>query len=487
MAEQTTQPAPVTDRDDDQLSDDRERQLGTDPDRWDTDGDSITDGSEVDGFHTNPLLKDSDGDGIADQIEIWTHTDPNNPDTDGDGLSDGFEMAVGDHPRVKDLDGNPAERAPIVDGLVREMEKQIGVTEHNVDSDGDGFADWVEAMSGQGDPKVNDMNENFVTSNPSPLERFVDVAQQQIGVKYQFGAEADLKDSAPSAFDSSELVQWAAHRAGVDLPDGSWNQYRALQEEGASISVDHALQTKGALVFGFSSDPLASPDRPERAYVGISLGNGKVLDVSERAGEVREMDPGNYYTHAALVPGFATNLPSGAGQPTLDQMLSPLSPLQPDTDGDGMLDVDERVLDRDPFDPSDGTQQHTTLPAAGDDAAPTFDGPITSPLQVDPTLGTDGHTFDSAPSYDDHAFDDHAFDNHAFDNHAFDNHAFDGDGGYADHGFEPAGDAGTAFGHAAYGDHDAYGDDAYDDGGYDEPGDDDSSYADAPSEAAFEA
>ena len=137
------------------------------------------------------------------------------------------------------------------------------------------------------------------------LDRFIDAARAQIGDTYRFGAEASEDDADPTAFDSSELVEWAAHRAGFhDMPDGSWNQYRYLHEQGAAISVDEALHTKGALVFGFSSDPLESADRPARAYVGISLGNGKILDVSERAGQVREMDPGNFYSYGAKIPEF---------------------------------------------------------------------------------------------------------------------------------------------------------------------------------------
>jgi hypothetical protein len=47
--------------------------------------------------------------------------------------------------------------------------------------------------------------------------------------------------------------------------------------------------------------------------------------------------------------------------------MSPLDPRQPDSDGDGMLDVDERVLGRDPFDPSDGTESPG---ASSDDVDP---------------------------------------------------------------------------------------------------------------------
>ena len=258
--------ASTIDSDEDGLPDAEERRLGTEPGKWDTDGDSIPDGSEVDdlGVKTNPKLADSDGDGLGDQIERWTHTNPTKRDSDGDGMSDGFEVAIGDHPRVRDLRGDPAGNEQRSEDLIVAKEKQMGVTQHNVDTDGDGFADWVEGFSGKGDPKVFDMNENMVQPNPTPLDRFVEVAQLREGVKYKFGAEVDLNDMDPQALDSGELVQWAAHQSGIDIPDGTWKQYRHLKEQGAAISVEDALKTKGALVFGFSSDPLASPDRPAR-------------------------------------------------------------------------------------------------------------------------------------------------------------------------------------------------------------------------------
>jgi len=137
-------------------------------------------------------------------------------------------------------------------------------------------------------------------------DRFVQNARDQVGDPYRYGAHAARDDANPTAWDSSELVEWAAERAGVaDMPDGSWQQYRWLQGQQAAVPVDEALRTRGALVFGFSSDPLVGDVKPDRAYVGISLGDGRVLDVSERAGEVREMDPGGFYTHGAVIPDQA--------------------------------------------------------------------------------------------------------------------------------------------------------------------------------------
>ena len=48
-------------------------------------------------------LADSDGDGLSDVSEVQIYgTDPRNPDTDGDGRSDGMEVLAGTDPRVFD-------------------------------------------------------------------------------------------------------------------------------------------------------------------------------------------------------------------------------------------------------------------------------------------------------------------------------------------------------------------------------------------------
>ena len=214
-------------------------------------------------------------------------------------------------------------------------------------------------------------NPDNLPRNLLDRDRFVQFARDQIGDPYRFGAEARFGELDPTAFDSSELVEWAAHRVGLtDMPDGSWHQYRWLHERGAAVSVEEALQTKGALVFGFSSDPLASPDRPARAYVGISLGDGRVLDVSERAGEVREMDPGGFYNYGAVIPELhgiddgsplddPLGLPGGVGfMPAPDDPVTPVGPVIPAGPVDAVTGADplqpvDPVHPADPGDPLD--------------------------------------------------------------------------------------------------------------------------------------
>ena len=67
------------DADHDGLTYAQETALGTDPRYADTDGDGISDGDEVNVYHTNPLLADTDGDGISDGDEIAAGTDPLDP------------------------------------------------------------------------------------------------------------------------------------------------------------------------------------------------------------------------------------------------------------------------------------------------------------------------------------------------------------------------------------------------------------------------
>ena len=57
------------------------------------------------------------------------------------------------------------------------------------------------------------------------------------------------RSANPASFDCSELTKWAAARAGVTIPDGAAHQYVWLKEQGATMTVQQALQTPGALLF----------------------------------------------------------------------------------------------------------------------------------------------------------------------------------------------------------------------------------------------
>ena len=93
----------TSDFDEDGLDNATEIGLGTRYTLADTDGDSLSDGDEVNTHGTNPLSVDSDNDSLSDPEELATHeTDPNLADTDADGFDDALEIRFGADPNVPD-------------------------------------------------------------------------------------------------------------------------------------------------------------------------------------------------------------------------------------------------------------------------------------------------------------------------------------------------------------------------------------------------
>lgn len=441
---------------------------------------------------------DADDDGLSDDFERQLGTNVNDADTDHDGYVDGLEVGVPFYnPRVKEGEDLDAETAGLKDTAIREWEAERGLA-HNADSDDDGVADWVERY---GLEKVPNLTPDDVKNNLAPIDDFVESAKSQVGKPYQFGAEvSDSANMGGNGFDSGELVKWASHQAGVrDMPDGTWKQYQFLHEQGTTTTVQNALNTKGALVFGFSTDPTTTSEIPDRRYVAISVGDGKnVIEVSERTGAVtvRPAADGNYQ-YAATIP--ALHDPQG------------------DLDGDGFSDKEEMQFGGDPsrsmtwsqedgaivVDP-DGTGTGTDAtdpvnPTAPQDGTP--DGTQGTPGaegtpgsdQGDP-LGTDRYpTDDSTDSTYDDAYVDSGAGSSTGDS------SYGGDA-YGDTGVGPAtsgpaqpeapaptagsGSDGDSYGDSSYGDTGAgssYGDSSYDGGGgsadsYDDSYSDSSTY-----------
>lgn len=125
---------------------------------------------------------------------------------------------------------------------------------------------------------------------------FVAVAMTQAGTPYVFGAEASPSNANPSAFDCSELVEWALARVGIRFVDGSYNQQQACARAGRLISIDQAVRTYGALLF-------RTPGAP--GHVAISRGDGTTIEARGRrhGTNVFSATSGRGWTHGGLVPG----------------------------------------------------------------------------------------------------------------------------------------------------------------------------------------
>jgi cell wall-associated NlpC family hydrolase len=136
---------------------------------------------------------------------------------------------------------------------------------------------------------------------------FVRLCMAQKGDRYVYGAEAKWSDPNPRVFDCSELVEWAAHRAGGYIPDGSTWQEAYCRQKGTMITVQRAFRVQGALLFRH-----LGADQ----HVAVSLGNGSTIEARGRLYGVNVFSAaGRVWTAAALLPGFNYRQPPDPKEP----------------------------------------------------------------------------------------------------------------------------------------------------------------------------
>jgi cell wall-associated NlpC family hydrolase len=243
-----------------------------------------------------------------------------------------------------------------------------------------GYGNPLSAGAGGAGAPVPDMATAAqpTTGGGGAAEQFVQLALAQEGDSYVFGHEVRLDDADPTTFDCSELVQWAAGRVGVDVPDGSYNQYLQAAEAGTTMSVEQALHTRGALLFYFSSEPTAGGGRPSEAHVAISLGDGRTIEaMNDQAGVLIANADTERFNYAAAVPGLDTATPIDLATSAGPAVATAPTFAAVDTDRDGVVDGAEQQLgtdatraDSDGDGSSDGYEQfrmHTDATRADSD------------------------------------------------------------------------------------------------------------------------
>lgn len=152
------------DRDRDGLSDEAEVAIGSNPDAFDTDGDTLPDSFEIFGTGTLPTVADTDGDSIADGAEVRLDDPSTYADDDGDGFPNGQERAAfNTDPNSIDSDG---------DGFGDDLEYFFGTamndrTRPTVDGDSDGEPDDFERANGT-DPASAQSDQSDADSDDVP-------------------------------------------------------------------------------------------------------------------------------------------------------------------------------------------------------------------------------------------------------------------------------------------------------------------------------
>ncbi|WP_261569923.1 NlpC/P60 family protein [Frankia gtarii] len=171
--------------------------------------------------------------------------------------------------------------------------------------------------------------------------RFLHAALAQAGDQYVYGAEAELDDPDPNAFDCSELTQWAAAQAGVQIPDGAAAQYDELRTHGQEISVDDALRTPGALLFHADPNGYIS-------HVAISLGDGRTIEARNSRAGVGVFDHrGDWLNRAAVLPGLSGPVGGSVPPGGYDAVAAGTGSNGADSDDDGLTDALETTLGTD--------------------------------------------------------------------------------------------------------------------------------------------
>ncbi|MGO9872403.1 MAG: C40 family peptidase [Acidimicrobiia bacterium] len=199
---------------------------------------------------------------------------------------------------LSSLTGTASSTSPDISSLLSSLIGATGGTDASTSPD---LSSLLAGLTGAG------------ATSPSPIagapnvttQNFLDAALSQQGKPYVWGAKAPASDANPSAFDCSGLTTWAAARAGVTIPNGAAHQYVWLKEQGATMTVQQALQTPGALLFHFDSEPQPGlSSEPPDAHVAISLGNGMTMEAKGHAYGVGVFQAGDRFNYAGMIPGM---------------------------------------------------------------------------------------------------------------------------------------------------------------------------------------
>ncbi|MBK9249722.1 MAG: OmpA family protein [Ignavibacteria bacterium] len=339
-----------SDYDNDGLTNSREREIGTDPNNPDTDGDGLKDGEEVFTYHTDPLKPDTDSDNLTDYDEVFKYnTQPTVADTDTDGLNDGEEIVRKTNPLLADTD---------TDGLLDGDEiSKYKTNPLKTDSDDDGLNDGDEITKYNTNPAVADTDNDALTdgneanntkTNPTIADTDVDGLRDGDEIK-QFKTnplKADSDDDGLNDGDEVKVHNTNPALADTDsdaLKDGE--EIRKYKTNPLSDDTDTDGLKDGDEVNKYKTDPFKADTDADGAKDGDEVNkyrtdplkadtDGDNLSDGEEVNKYKT-DPLKADTDGdTLSDGEEVNRKSKRDGVSVE----PTNPLKADTDGDAVRD-----------------------------------------------------------------------------------------------------------------------------------------------------
>ncbi len=331
---------------------------------FDTDGDGLGDEYEATIPGLNPLSPDTDSDGASDKLEVQTMlTDPVNPDTDGDGLLDGEEWNIGTNPHQPDSD---------YDTISDFDEVRIYATDPlSQDTDGDQLTDDYEIFTSWDianiTPTVTEVIIGGVSYNDhtDPLnpdtdgDGLLDGQEGPMGAYY--GLECLYNDTPGSGFDPDPIIfnQGYTHPLDADTDDDSYLQLYNGEVDTQALKFLMDMND-GNEVNGFKVIFYDEYGMPEERLVFTnpcnpdSDGDTGVTDRTPQPGLWLNSDGYELAQNPPTDPNNADSDGDGLID-GIEGVLNPLSnhtnPNVADTDADGLYDMQEILLGCDPRSP----------------------------------------------------------------------------------------------------------------------------------------
>ena len=196
---------------------------GTDPTNFDTDGDTLNDGLEVE-IGSDPRKQHTDGEGLTDDKEFELGSDPADNDTDDDGLDDFKEYNFG-----SDIFNADSDDDFMFDS--REFDLDILPDVPDFDGDGliDGYEDVFQTDAKEGDTDGDNLPDGFeVAMIMNPLSKDTDGDGVDDGVELDRGLNPRSSDSD-----------------GDGVPDGLDKDYELELEGNVYLVVDPRYDSVG--------------------------------------------------------------------------------------------------------------------------------------------------------------------------------------------------------------------------------------------------